>query len=126
MQDDALTTLIESSDLDGLVRHVDGLVTARDWSALTAQPSGVSSGSEISPSLRAMMLRFTALKSSKPRDLDSYREGRDELNLAEFPLATISDRFLDGTKTVVICGQVWDRDRREHVPRKLAISGSDR
>lgn len=48
------------------------------------------------------------------------------MNLAEFPLATISDRFLDGTKTVVICDQVWDRDRREHVPRKLTISGSDR
>ena len=73
-----------------------------------------------------LRLKNVALKSSKPRDLDSYREGRDELNLAEFPLATISDRFLDGTKTVVICDQVWDRDRREHVPRKLTISGSDR
>ncbi len=36
------------------------------------------------------------------------------------------DRLLEGTKTVVICDQVWDRDRREHVPRKLTISGSDR
>jgi len=32
--DDALTALIESSDLDGLVRFVDGLVTARDWSGI--------------------------------------------------------------------------------------------
>jgi hypothetical protein len=29
-------------------------------------------------------------------------------------------------KTVVICDQVWDRDKRQHVPRKLTISGSDR
>ena len=34
MQDDTLTALIESSDLDGLVRFVDGLVTARDWSGI--------------------------------------------------------------------------------------------
>jgi hypothetical protein len=32
--DDALTALIESSDLDGLVRYVDGLVTSRDWSGI--------------------------------------------------------------------------------------------
>ena len=31
MDDDALTTLIESSDLDGLVRFIDGLATNRDW-----------------------------------------------------------------------------------------------
>ena len=71
-------------------------------------------------------MESVALKKSRPLDLDSYRQGKDELNLAEFPLATISDRFLDGTKTVVICDDVWDRDRREHVPRKLTISGSDR
>ena len=34
MKDDALTALIESSDLDGLVRFVDGLVTNRDWSGI--------------------------------------------------------------------------------------------
>src|SRR5262249_4006485 len=53
-------------------------------------------------------------------------EGRDEMNLAEFPLSGIADRFLDGRKTVVLSDQVWDRDRREHVRRELAISGSDR
>ncbi len=34
MENDALTALIESSDLDGLVRHVDGLVTSRDWQGI--------------------------------------------------------------------------------------------
>lgn len=48
------------------------------------------------------------------------------MNLAEFPLSGIADRFLDGRKTVVFSDQVWDRGRREHLPRELAISGSDR
>ena len=34
MKNDTLTTLIESSDLDGLVRYVDGLVVARDWNGI--------------------------------------------------------------------------------------------
>jgi hypothetical protein len=34
MDDDALTTLIESSDLDGLVRSIDGLAASRDWDGI--------------------------------------------------------------------------------------------
>ncbi len=34
MDDDALTTLIESSDLDGLVRYIDGMATNRDWDGI--------------------------------------------------------------------------------------------
>ena len=50
----------------------------------------------------------------------------DELNLAEFPLAAISERFLDGTKTVVFEDTVWDYKQKRRVPRSLTISGSDR
>ena len=50
----------------------------------------------------------------------------DELNLAEFPLAAISDRFLDGTKTVVLEDTVFDREQNRHLPRRLTLSGSDR
>jgi hypothetical protein len=50
----------------------------------------------------------------------------DELNLAEFPLAAISDRFLDGTKTVVLEDTVFDRDQNKYLPRRLTLSGSDR
>lgn len=60
------------------------------------------------------------------RDLQDYDDGRDEMNLVEFPLSAIADRFLDGRKTVVFTDQVWDRDQRQHVKRELAISGSDR
>jgi hypothetical protein len=58
--------------------------------------------------------------------LESFRDGRDEMNLAELPLAAVSSRFLDGRKTVVFEDQAWDEGRREFVPRKLTISGSDR
>ncbi|HRA90378.1 MAG TPA: replication initiator protein A, partial [Planctomycetaceae bacterium] len=50
----------------------------------------------------------------------------DELNLAEFPLAAISDRFLDGTKTVVLEDTVFDREQNKYLPRQLTLSGSDR
>ena len=50
----------------------------------------------------------------------------DELNLAEFPLAAISDRFLDGTKTVVLEDTVFDREQNKYMLRRLTLSGSDR
>ncbi len=57
---------------------------------------------------------------------EDYSAGRDEMNLAEFPLTPVTDRFLDGRKTVVFTDEVWDRERKEMVKRQLAISGSDR
>lgn len=58
--------------------------------------------------------------------LETFDEGRDELNFAEFPLAAICDRFLDGEKTVVFEDTVWDEAKRRRLPRKLTVSGSDR
>ncbi len=52
--------------------------------------------------------------------------GRDEMNLVEFPLSGVNNRYLDGRKTVILADEVWDREIRAHVPRELAISGSDR
>ena len=49
----------------------------------------------------------------------------DELNLAEFGLASAGERLLDGKKTVIFEDTVWDKDARKRLPRKLAISGSD-
>ena len=59
------------------------------------------------------------------RDLD-LESGVDELNLAEFPLAAVSDRFLDGAKTVVFEDTVFCQEQKKHLPRRLTISGSDR
>ena len=52
--------------------------------------------------------------------------GIDELNLAEFPLASIAERRLDGRKTVVFEEPLFDRVEGKYVPRRLTISGSDR
>ena len=49
----------------------------------------------------------------------------DELNLAEFGLASAGERHLDGKKTVIFEDTVWDKQQRKRLPRKLAISGSD-
>ncbi|NNJ25979.1 replication initiator protein A [Alienimonas chondri] len=49
----------------------------------------------------------------------------DELNLAEFGLASAGERRLDGKKTVIFEDTVWDKEARKRLPRKLAISGSD-
>lgn len=58
-------------------------------------------------------------------DLD-LESGVDELNLAEFPLAAVSDRFLDGAKTIVFEDTVFCQNAKKHLPRRLTISGSDR
>lgn len=63
--------------------------------------------------------------SDRPRKVEA-RDGRDEMNLVELPLSGISDRFLDGRKTVVFTDEIWDRDLGQRVERELAISGSDR
>lgn len=52
--------------------------------------------------------------------------GVDELNLAEFPLASISDRIPDGRKTMVYEDLVFDRNEGRELKRRLTISGSDR
>src|SRR5262245_27190570 len=47
------------------------------------------------------------------------------MNLVEFPLSSVADRFLDRRKTVVFRDEIWDRERGERGQRELAISGSD-
>lgn len=65
-------------------------------------------------------------KKAQTDDRPSVPEARDEMNLVECPLSAVSDRFLDGRKTVVFRDQVWDPDRKAFLKRELAISGSDR
>ncbi len=52
-------------------------------------------------------------------------DGRDELNLAEFPLAAIANRVPQGQKTLSFEDQIWDEGAKQKVSRKLTISGSD-
>ncbi len=55
-----------------------------------------------------------------------FENGVDEMNLVEFPLAAISDRFPAGLKTVEFADQIFDRVENRMVNRRLTISGSDR
>lgn len=53
-------------------------------------------------------------------------EGRDELNLAEFPLAVLTDRVPSGQKTLMFADTIWDKQAGQTVVRRLTISASDR
>lgn len=54
-----------------------------------------------------------------------FVDGRDEMNLAEFPLATIADRVPRGQKTLVFEDKIQDHGTGEEVSRKLTITASD-
>ncbi len=52
--------------------------------------------------------------------------GRDELNLAEFPLAALADHVAADRKTLVFEKRIWDKERKGMVSRRLTISASDK
>ena len=62
-------------------------------------------------------------KKTGETDLD-LGDGRDELNLAEFPLSLISKRSDQDTKVLVFEDKIWDSESRTMVTRKVTISGS--
>jgi hypothetical protein len=63
----------------------------------------------------------TVLATAHPKSM-----GRDEMNLAEFPLATLADRAPRGCKTLVFEDRIWDRGQGQHRVRRLTISASDK
>jgi Replication initiator protein A len=71
------------------------------------------------------------MQDSAPRDGQDPRTtlrstgGRDELNLAEFPITLLTDRAPDGCKTLVFQDEVFDQQSGQMVPRKLTVTGSD-
>lgn len=52
-------------------------------------------------------------------------DAKDELNLAEFPLCSITDRLQPHQKTMVFEDRIWDESRGEMIARQLTITGSD-
>ncbi len=52
-------------------------------------------------------------------------DGKDELNLAEFPLCALSRRLRPDQKTLRFEDRIWDKSRDEWIPRQLTITGSD-
>jgi hypothetical protein len=51
--------------------------------------------------------------------------GRDELNLAEFPIALLSDRSTDGILTVTYKDRIKDKSTDEWVNRKVTVAGTE-
>lgn len=51
---------------------------------------------------------------------------RDELNFAEFPLASVSTKLPKDQKTLEFTDEIFDRARNERVTRKLTITASDK
>ena len=62
-------------------------------------------------------------------ELESMRagngDGRDELNLAEFPLCALAHRLPAALKTLQFEDRIWDKGRGEHITRQLTVTGSD-
>ena len=52
-------------------------------------------------------------------------DGKDELNLAEFPLSAITDRLNADQKTLTFEDRIWDNSRCEMVTRQLTVTASD-
>jgi plasmid replication initiation protein len=52
-------------------------------------------------------------------------DGRDELNLAEFPLCALAHRLRPDQKTLQFEDRVWDEQRGEMRTRQLTITGAD-
>jgi hypothetical protein len=59
------------------------------------------------------------------RQLFRPDSGRDELNLAEFPITLLSDRAPKGCKTLIFEDKVFDQQNGELVSRKVTVTGSD-
>src|SRR5215471_17205926 len=51
---------------------------------------------------------------------------RDELNFAEFPLASVSTSLPKGQKTLEFTDEIFDTARNQRVTRKLTITASDK
>jgi hypothetical protein len=64
------------------------------------------------------------IKTHRVRD-ELPCEGRDELNLAEFPIAALSSRPDSRCKTIHFEDCIWDKGHNTWVTRRLTISASD-
>ena len=55
----------------------------------------------------------------------SSMDGKDELNLAEFPLCSLAHRLRPDQKTLHFTDHIWDEGRGETITRQLTVTGSD-
>jgi plasmid replication initiation protein len=67
-----------------------------------------------------------ALRAEPTRPPAEPQSGRDELNLAEFPLAALSSRVSPRLKTLVFQDRIRDQSTGEFVARRLTVTASDK
>ncbi len=60
-----------------------------------------------------------------PDILSTYQAGKDELNLAEFPISAIGSRLDPSIKTIIFQDKTFDKASGETITRKLTITASD-
>src|SRR5215831_15791726 len=68
-------------------------------------------------------MTLTPERNEQGRERDSYR---DELNFAEFPLASVSTSLPKDQKTLEFTDEIFDRSANQRVQRKLTITASDK
>lgn len=61
-----------------------------------------------------------------PDLVSDYTEGRDELNLAEFPITTVGSRSNPGEKTITFEDTTYDKAAGQLITRRLTVTGSDK
>ena len=70
---------------------------------------------------------FTTEKRPVEHDiLEPWLDGRDEPNLAEFPLAALSNRIASDQKTLEFKDTIFDKQAGQLVERKLTVAASDK
>jgi len=60
------------------------------------------------------------------KPIPDQKSGRDELNLAEFPLAALTERLPKGTKTLEFNDEITDKSSGKLIKREVTITGSDK
>ena len=61
-----------------------------------------------------------------PDLVSDYTEGRDELNLAEFPITTVGSRANPDEKTITFEDTTFDKAGGQLITRRLTVTGSDK
>jgi hypothetical protein len=58
--------------------------------------------------------------------VEELKEGKDEMNLAEFPLSLLADRAGPDQRSLCFEDSVWDEGRRERITRQLMVTASEK
>ncbi|RYY52360.1 MAG: replication initiator protein A [Chitinophagaceae bacterium] len=102
---------------------------ARKSGPLTGSPDVAVFGKENSSKMKNGLKKESAsIQEQLPGFagmLSEYQEGKDELNLAEFPIATLSNRVDQATKTIVFEDSTKDSSTGEIILRSLTVTASD-